>query len=227
MRNCIEGFRNFLLLLSIFFIAFQQQSFAQKIEILAGNTFNGAMNGAMLGGATMALQNSNDIAPVRFGVGLGTIAGMGIGVYDMAQVQKGEKFFISGTFNDGNVTSIIILLDTFYGGVAGSLVGTAITLMSNQPVVEGLQYGSGAGLWAGFAFGLLDAFALSKPQNGMVSVNRSTPKTAAGLLSYHGNKSMSVGFVSPQYYQIKTIKNDHPALRGGLGLNLVNLNYNF
>lgn len=227
MRNRMKGFRNLLLLISIFFFIFQQQSFAQKIEILAGNTFNGAMNGAMLGGATMALQNSNDIAPVRFGVGLGTIAGMGIGVYDMAQVQKGEKFFISGTFNDGNVTSIIILLDTFYGGVAGSLVGTAITLMSNQPVVEGLQYGSGAGLWAGFGFGLLDAFALSKPQNGMVSANQTSHKTANGLLTYKADTGMSIGFVSPQYYQTKTIRNSHPATRGGLGINFVNLNYNF
>ena len=74
---------------------------AQSIELLGSSTLNGAMNGVLLGGATMALQNSNDYRPVEVGLGAGTLYGIGIGAYDMSQIGKGEQFYISGTFNDG------------------------------------------------------------------------------------------------------------------------------
>lgn len=200
---------------------------AQKLRLLAMDTFNGATNGALLGGATMALQNDNDLAPVRFGVGLGTLAGLGIGVYDMSQVSKGERYFISGTFNDGESTSIIVLLDSFYGTTAGALVGTAITLMTNERIEQGLQYGAGAGAWAGFGFGLIDAFYLSQPMNGLVSSRRFASRTASGLLAYQANSDLSLGFLTPRVYQTLKLESKLPGRRFSMGMDMIQLNLNF
>src|SRR5690625_1477457 len=146
----------------VFLSGITHTSRAQTIELLAGNTLNGAMNGVLLGGATMALKNSNDFDPVRIGVGLGTIYGMGVGVYDISTTSIGEQFYISGTFNDGTNSTILILLDTFYGAVAGAALSASVAIIGNNPVLEGLQYGSGVGAWVGFGFGLIDSFTLAR-----------------------------------------------------------------
>ncbi|MEX0857288.1 MAG: hypothetical protein WD016_04035, partial [Balneolaceae bacterium] len=73
-KNIIGAVFSLLLLFS-----FQQKAHSQTIELLAGNTLNGAMNGTLLGGATMAVTNNTDFAPLRVGVGLGTLYGIGMG----------------------------------------------------------------------------------------------------------------------------------------------------
>jgi hypothetical protein len=165
----MKGYITLLILISMMFLS--RVSSAQSIEVLGGNILNGAMTGSMLGAATMGLQNSNDFTPLRIGVGAGTIAGAGIGIYDIATLQRGEMFFISGIFNDGNNTSIIILLDTFYGAAAGAVLGSAGMLIADKPIVDGLQYGSSAGAWIGFTFGLVDAFGFAQRNRDFVSSN--------------------------------------------------------
>lgn len=150
-----------LLLLLILFLHYSESK-AQTIEILGGNILNGAVTGSILGSATMGLQNSNDFTPIRIGVGVGTIAGAGLAIYDIASLPRGEQFFISGIFNDGRNTSIIILLDTFYGAAGGAIIGLAGMIIAKRPIVNGLQYGSSAGAWVGFGFGLIDAFAIAQ-----------------------------------------------------------------
>lgn len=141
---------------------FQTNAKAQTGALLGGNVLNGALTGTALGAATMALNNSDDFAALRVGLGAGILGGTGMALYDVVTLPSGQEFFISGTFNDGNNSSIIILLDTMYGAAGGAVLGSAIMLIGNQPVVDGIQYGAGLGAWAGFGFGLIDSFALSE-----------------------------------------------------------------
>jgi hypothetical protein len=154
------------LLLSLFT---PDKSKAQTGQLLGGNVLNGALTGTVLGAATMGLRNSGDIAPLRVGLGSGILGGAGLALYDIATLPSGQHFFISGVFNDGNNSSIIILIDTFYGAAGGAILGSAIMLIGNKPIVGGLQYGSGVGAWAGFGFGLLDSFVFAERNRDFIS----------------------------------------------------------
>ena len=149
-----------ILFCAIFFFSFsfQKTADAQTVDLLGGNVLNGAVTGTFLGVGVMGLQNSDDFAPLRIGLGAGILGGAGIAVYDISTLPQGQQFFISGLFNDGNNSSIIILLDTMYGAAGGAVLGTAVMLIQNKPIVEGLQYGGSAGVWAGFGLGLLMPF---------------------------------------------------------------------
>lgn len=152
-----------------------QQS--QTVTLLGGNVLNGTLTGTMLGAATMALNNSGDLTPLRIGVGSGILGGFTVALYDVVTLPSGQEFYISGVFNDGRNSSVIILLDTFYGAAGGAILGSAIMLIGNQPILEGLQYGSGAGAWAGFAFGLLDSFVFAERNRDLIAhgfLNRSS-----------------------------------------------------
>lgn len=133
---------------------------AQTINILGENTLNGALTGTLLGGASMALTDDTKFYPLRVGLGLGTLYGLGMGAYDLLQT-GGNPGIVSGIFNDGRNSTIIVLLDTFYGAAAGAVVATSVMLVANEPLVQGLQYGAGAGAFAGFGFGLFDTFVLA------------------------------------------------------------------
>ena len=179
-----------------------ESSKAQTIELLAGNTLNGAVNGTLLGGATMALNKDTDFAPLRVGVGLGTLYGLGTGAYDVV-TSGGQQLIVSGLFNDGNNTSIIVLLDTFYGAAGGAIIASSVTLIAEKPILEGLQYGSAIGAWIGFGVGVIDAFALSKrqtPTSGPTAMN-SSEYSANGLIGLKFNNKTSLGFVSPSVTQ--------------------------
>ena len=86
---------------------------AQTINTLGENTLNGALTGTLLGGASMALTNDTDFYPLQIGLGLGTLYGLGVGAYDLLQT-GGNPIVISGIFNNGRNSTIIVLLDTFY-----------------------------------------------------------------------------------------------------------------
>ncbi len=203
MKNKIIIFAALLFLLSSVFI---QTSQAQSIELVASNTLNGAMNGVALGGAVMALQNSNDIAPIRVGVGAGTLYGIAIGVYDVSSVNSGQQFYISGTFNDGTNTSILILLDTFYGAASGAVIASSISLIAKEPIVDALRYGSGVGAWAGFGFGLIDAFVFSSRPGSQIAAGTGNRQQTTGLLTYRNSDSnFELGLISPSLTEVRTI----------------------
>lgn len=150
---------------------------AQTIDLLGGNVLNGAVTGTMLGIGVMGLQNSDDFAPLRVGLGAGILGGASIALYDVATLPQGQQFFISGIFNDGNNSSIIILLDTMYGAAGGALLGSAVMLIQDEPIVDGLRYGGGIGVWAGFGLGLVDAFLIAERNKDFVAesiLNRSS-----------------------------------------------------
>lgn len=186
--------KNFFLFLStllLFVFLSNEKPKAQTIELLGGNLLNGTVTGSILGAATMGLRNSSDFDPLRIGLGAGIIGGAGIAIYDVATLPKGQQFFISGAFNDGNNTSIILLLDTFYGAAGGAAIGTAVILLSGDAFTDGIRIGSGVGAWTGFAFGIADAFFLSERNRDLTSskiLNRNSvfstrsSKTELGLL---------------------------------------------
>lgn len=201
---------------------------SQTIKLLAGNTLNGAVTGVGLGGAVMGLQNSDDFAPVRVGLGAGTLFGVGVGFYDVSQVAKGEQFYISGTFNDGTNTSIIVLLDTFYGAAAGAVVASSITLIANKPIVDALQYGASAGAWVGFGFGLIDAFALAKGPGDYTAGTAGANNNTQGIINYSSKKNkLGVGLVNPSLTSFTTLQSNEIANKTTLNLELVNLSLNF
>lgn len=171
---------------------------AQTIELLAGNTLNGAVNGTLLGGATMALTDNPDFDPLRIGLGLGTLYGIGAGALDISK-SGGSPIVVSGIFNDGNNTSIIVLLDTFYGAAAGAVIASSVMLVADEPLVNGLQYGAGVGAWVGFGFGLIDAFALSE-HHVAEPVSQSQFESADGLFALNLKNGTSVGLISPSIF---------------------------
>lgn len=196
---------------------------SQTIDLLGGNTLNGAMNGVMLGGATMALQNSSDFDPVRVGLGAGTLYGIAVGVYDISTVKTGEQFFISGVFNDGTNTSIIVLLDTFYGAASGAVIASSISLIAKEPIVDALQYGTSVGAWAGFGFGLIDAFMLSqRPGSSSAASTKNT--RAEGLITYTDPSSrVEAGFLSPAYISFTEVDNNRLGVKHALNIEMVNI----
>lgn len=192
-----------LLTLFIFLltVTVSEKSSAQTGQLLGGNVLNGALTGTALGAATMGLQNSSDFAPLRVGLGSGILAGAGVAVYDIVTLPQGQEFFISGMFNDGNNSSVIILLDTFYGAAGGAILGSAVMLIGNKPIVEGLQYGSSIGTWAGFGVGLFDSFFYAERNSDFVSsnlINRSS-------LIEVNRERFSVGMISPDIFAKKSL----------------------
>ncbi|MEO1023654.1 MAG: hypothetical protein AAFW89_14005 [Bacteroidota bacterium] len=209
----------------IFSVIVSQSLSAQSVQIIGGNTLNGALNGLALGGAVMALTDDADLAPLRVGLGTGTLYGIGMGVYDVSY-SKGNQLLVSGFFNDGNNSSIIILLDTVYGAGAGAIVVTAVMLVANEPLVDGIQYGAGIGAWAGFGFGLVDSFLLSKRTTAPRTASVFDPGQAPGLLTAQF-QNHSVGFVNPSMMRTIEATNSTLSARIVPTVDLVNLKLNF
>ncbi len=199
---------------------------AQTIELLAGNTLNGAVNGTLLGGAVMALNNDTDFAPLRVGLGLGTLYGIGTGAYDVA-TSGGQQLMVSGTFNDGNNTSIIVLLDTFYGAAGGAIIASSVMLIANKPLLDGLKYGAATGAWVGFGVGLIDAFALSKRITPSTASLRTKSQSADGLVALRFNDQTSIGLFHPSI--IRTYSSSGAGLTRDFTptVNVLNVKLNF
>jgi len=198
---------------------------AQTVELLAGNTLNGAVQGTILGGASMALSNSDDFAALRVGVGMGTLYGIGMGAYDIS-AGEGQEVLVSGLFNDGNNSSIIVLLDTFYGAALGSVVVVAVALVANEKITTGLQYGAGIGAWAGFGFGIFDTFVLAERTFAPIAI--ANPSTnASGLIGLNFENNSSFGFINPTLISTKQVEDFGLASKIKPAVEMVNFKLNF
>ncbi len=211
---------------ALFLSIFTYQSKAQTVELLAGNTLNGAMNGTILGGASMALANSDDFYPLQVGLGLGTLYGIGMGGYDIVQGQ-GQEILVSGLFNDGSNSSIIVLLDTFYGAAAGAVVVTSIMLVANEPLVDGLQYGAGIGAWVGFGFGVFDTFFLAKRTSASIASLPVPSNNASGIVGVDFENGTSLGLIQPSLFQSLDFTSYDINLNVQAKIDLVNFRINF
>lgn len=203
------------------------QAEGQALRIVASNTFSGAATGAMLGGAQMALKNDDDLVHMRYGVGIGTLAGLAVGVYDTGR----EAEYIYGTFRRTRHTGTIIMLDTFLGAATGALVGMSVALLRQDELVDGVRYGGGVGAWAGFGFGLIDGFFLSEydeyrdPDRRYVSSidNHQSGKNVNGLLTLQTNTNLSIGFINPSVYSYPVIENQQFKTQNSWGLELTHV----
>lgn len=215
-----------LVTLFIFLIAslpLHQQSKAQTSELIGGNILNGAVTGTILGTATMGLNNSANFKSLRIGLGAGILGGAGIAIYDVATLPKGQQFFISGVFNDATNSSVIILLDTVYGAGLGAALGSAVVLISNKSLLDGLQYGTSAGAWAGFGFGLIDSFILSERNRDFIG-NSFSQRTALIEMST-GNKDFH--FLSPDMVSQLSFSQNHLGLDMHPAVKLFSFNASF
>ncbi len=217
-----------LVLLLFILPVFSQQTHAQSytIEILGGNVLNGILQGAALGGATMAITDDANLAPVRVGVGFGILYGVGVGVFDVSKA-KGQKLLVQGSFNNGHNTAIIVLLDTGYGAAAGGIIATAAMLVANEPILDGLQVGVGIGAYAGFGFGIFDAFVLSSRGPAPVAMlDRS--KDVQGLITMaNANNNVQMGLLSPAVYNDIRIRGNDILSTPQFGVNALNLKIRF
>lgn len=196
--------KKYLLLLfisAIFVSGLPQKTNAQSIKVVGQNTLNGAINGVLLGGATMALQDNDEFGPMRVGLGTGTLYGIGVGIHDVSLIDKGQQFYLSGTFNDATNSSIIPLLDTIYGAAGGALIASSVALIIKEPLTEALQYGSGIGAWAGFGFGLVDAFFLAEGPD-FTQVSSAGSSNVDGFITYENqSKSVEIGMINPEMFK--------------------------
>lgn len=210
-------------------IGISMQPAQGQIKVFFSDLLNGTINGVALGGATMALQNSGDMAPLRVGTGIGILYGAGIGIYDVTRTPKGQPLYISGTFNSGKNSTVIVLLDTFYGAAAGAAIGAAVTLISGNYIVDGLQYGSGAGAWVGFGFGLIDSFVLSEgPEELMASGQSSSSSPVAGIIRYSSpSDKINIGLLHPTVMAQPIMKGGTLQAQRSFGVEVINLNVSF
>lgn len=211
-----------LLILSLHTFFFHQTK-AQSLELIGGNIVNGAMTGAILGTAVMGLQDSNDFTPFRIGLGSGILAGSGLAIYDVATLPRGQQFFKSGVFNDGNNSSIIVLLDTIYGAGLGAALGSAIVLIGNESFVEGIQYGASAGAWAGFGFGIVDSFILSQNNRDLVAGRL---LSGSGLFDVNKN-STEIEFIKPAIIETKQMNDGNMQQVLNPAITVFSLKHNF
>lgn len=211
------------LLLLFMTVTLTEKSNAQTGALLGGNVLNGALTGTALGAATMGLQNSNDFAPLRVGLGAGILAGAGVAVYDIVTLPQGQEFFISGMFNDGNNSSIIILLDTFYGAAGGAILGSAVMLIGNKPIVDGLQYGSAFGAWTGFGLGLFDSFFYAERNSDFISSNILNRNSLIEI----DNNNFKVGLISPDLVSQISLDSDQLNYDFAPALNMVSFRAQF
>ncbi len=205
------------------------QAEAQALKFVAGNTFAGTATGAMLGGAQMALNNDDDYMPLRYGVGIGTLSGMAVGLYDTGR----EAEYLYGTFRRTRYTGTIVMMDTFLGAATGAVVGMAVSLLSQDEIVKGVQYGSGAGAWAGFGFGLIDGFLLREYENrdsdyaSSIISHQSSRDSVNGLLTLQTNTNLSIGFINPSVFSYPEIQNEQLTTNHSWGLELTNVKIAF
>jgi len=113
--------------LTLFFACFlvllpSLMSMAQTRTVIGGNIVNSAITGTAVGLSVMGMQNDAEIAPLRIGLGSGILIGVGLAAYDLSDSEGGE-LVVSGVLNDGQNTSVILLLDTLYGGLWGQRLG--------------------------------------------------------------------------------------------------------
>lgn len=224
----MKYFKALLLILLIMACSFGSMK-GQTLKLIGGDIVNGALTGLALGGATMAIQNSGDWTPLRFALGAGILYGIGIGIYDLSIVPRGQRFYTSATFNSGHNSTIIVLLDTIYGAAAGAIIGCAISLVGNHSVVNGLQYGAGAGTWVGFGFGLIDSFVLAKgPRQLRASAIHPNNQKVGGIIKLAtSSKKVAFGFIEPAIFSQKVWSGSNMVKKYSLGVNVFNVNVQF
>ena len=209
---------------------------AQSVQILGNNALNGAINGVVLGGATMLLadkkvnapfnKNLEDLYAIQVGLGIGTLYGVGMGAYDVV-TSSGRDLLVSGFFNDANNSSAIILMDTFYGAAAGGLIAFSVSLVSSDPIFDAMQDGVGIGAFVGFGFGVIDSFMIASRSTEPIAFNSSQNNSANGFASINFDQNVSIGLIYPSLLSTFSFNNGVLANEVNFNMEMVNLKLSF
>ena len=156
---------------------------------------------------------------------MGTLYGVGMGAYDIT-TGGGQEVLVSGLFNDGNNSSIIVLLDTFYGAALGSVIVVAVTLVANERITTGLQYGAGIGAWAGFGFGIFDTFVLAERTFAPMAVSNLS-QNASGLIGLNFENKSSFGFINPTLIRTSQLTQNDINSTVSPAVEMINYRFNF
>lgn len=189
-----------LTLTLVLLLTLSSGAFAQAMKVTAANTGLGALNGALLGLGAMGLSgNTDDLTPLRVGIGFGTLYGLGMGIYDVtAHTFNGVTDTKYGMLHSSEYSAMIPMFDTVYGGATGAVVGMAISLINGTSIRKGFVNGGSVGLFSGFLFGITDVLYFSQTRtnslfepgssgrnDGFVAINFGTESTLSlGKLDY-------------------------------------------
>ena len=212
-----------LLLIPFLFLLHCNRSEAQALELFGGNIVNGAVTGTAVGAAVMGLKNSGEIAPLRIGLGAGILAGTAIAIYDLATLPQGQSFFISGIFNDGENSTIIILLDTFYGALTGVGIGSAVVLINNSSFLKGIQYGASVGALGGLALGIADSFFVAERNRDFIAQSAFTNSSLINLTFGYSE----IGLIRPELHHFPDFSAANPGFSMQPVLNLFSYRSSF
>lgn len=201
---------------------------AQALKVTAGNTLIGAANGALIGLGVMGVTGDGEnLAPLRVGVGAGTLYGLGVGMYE---VSKMDRVYgsdpVYGVFHTSEFITMIPLFDTMYGGATGGVVGMAISLIGGTSIKKGFVQGGSIGIFGGFIFGLVDAFYLSKDGFGD-SYYQVQSAHADGIIHLSMGKNLNLGLIHPTLHQAPVFVNGKPALHTGSALQIAQFKVSF
>lgn len=202
-------------------LSFTQLAHSQSFKIIGTNTLMGAATGTGLGFGTMMINNNfDDFGPLRVGFGAGTLAGLGLGVYDVTY----SSGFIDGYLTSASTTGQVVAMDTFYGAATGAVVGFAITLISNDDILSGGRVGAGIGAYAGFLFGLAESFLLNSGGSsdiGGYGAMYANPKSVNGFVQVT-DKNYSLGILSPSMINTNPL---NPALQPTVQVSHLKINF--
>lgn len=225
-----------LLILGVFNSSKTTSIHAQTVQILGNSTINGALNGVVLGGAGMLIadkkvnapftKNMDDLNALQIGLGVGTLYGLGLGIYDVAST-NGNQLLVSGFLNDATNTSAILLMDTFYGAAVGTIVSASITLLSDDPSFQQVKSGIGIGAFAGFGFGIVDGFFIADRSSAPVAYASQPSSSAAGIATIQVNSTTSVGLFNPTITSMLELNSEGITRSFSPSVDLVNLRLNF
>jgi hypothetical protein len=185
-----------ILLTAVLLLSLSSGAFAQAMKVTAANTGLGALNGALLGLGAMGLSgNSDDLTPLRVGVGFGTLYGLGMGIYDATvHTNNGITNIKYGMLHSSEYSAMIPMFDTVYGGATGAVVGMAISLINGTSIRKGFVNGGSVGLFGGFLFGITDVLYFSQTRtNSLFEPGSSGGNDGFVTLTFGEQSTLSFG----------------------------------
>ena len=185
-----------VLFTSLLLLSIVNSGYSQTMKVTAANTGIGAINGALLGLGAMGLSgNSENLSPLRIGVGLGTLYGLGMGVYDVTtHTFNGMTDTKYGMLHASEYSAMIPMFDTVYGGATGAVVGMAVSLINGTSIRKGFVNGGSVGLFGGFLFGLTDVLYFSQTRsNSLFEPGSSRSNDGFVYMSISDNSTLSFG----------------------------------
>lgn len=185
-----------ILLTVVLLMTLSSGAFAQAMKVTAANTGLGALNGALLGLGAMGLSgNSDDLTPLRVGVGFGTLYGLGMGIYDVtANTFNGVTDIKYGMLHSSEYSAMIPMFDTVYGGATGAVVGMAVSLINGTSIRKGFVNGGSVGLFGGFLFGITDVLYFSQTRtNSLFEPGSSGGNDGFVTMTFGSQSALSIG----------------------------------